>query len=242
MDYDGTLAEFAPSPDFLEPDPALLDLLRRLLENNKYLPTLLSGRSLQHLHALVPLPGLMLAGTYGIEIELPDGTQINTLDYQQVRPMMEQLLPHWQALLTGQSGFFLEDKGWSLAMHARFATPEDARRVLGAARAEIDRLAAGPDFAVEHRERFLEFAPAEASKRRSVQTILARYTPAGAMPLYVGDDLNDEAAFEAVQAAGGICVRVSEDHVQTRAQYRLAGPYQVRRLLAAFAAEGLPPD
>lgn len=238
MDYDGTLADFAPAPDIIQPDPELIAVLKQLTRLEKYLPTVISGRSLQHLKALLPMTGLTLAGTYGLEIELPDGTQTAAVEFDRVRPVMQALLPKWQALMDGQSGFHLEDKGWALAMHARFANAEDARRVLDAARREIDTLSPGSDYAVEYRDRFLEIVPVEANKRRSVEKILATYTPAGTLPIYVGDDMNDESAFEAILNARGLCVRVSRDEIATRAQYRLTGPSQVRELLAGLAADG----
>lgn len=236
LDYDGTLAEFAPTPDVINPDPELIALLTRLVKKEKYLPAVLSGRSLKHLRELLPMDGLLMAGTYGIEMVLPDGRQIRTLEFDRVRPTMEELLPKWQALLDGQTGFFLEDKGWSLALHARYADITDARRVLDSARSDIEELSAGLNFSVEHRERFLEITPVEANKHRGVETILSQYTPTGALPIYFGDDLNDEEAFKAILAAGGLCVRVSKDSVQTRAQYQLAGPDEVRQLLSVFGA------
>lgn len=235
LDYDGTLADFAPAPDIIQPDAALISLLSRLVETEKYLTAVLSGRSLPHLRELLPMKGLLLAGTYGLEMQFPDGSLVTALDYNQVRPLMEKLLPKWQALLDGQTGFFLEDKGWSLALHARFAAVDDARRVIDSARSEIDKLSAGTGFAVEHRVRFLEITPVEGNKRRSVETILSRHTPAGALPVYIGDDLNDEEAFNAILAAGGVCLRVSKDTVPTRAQYRLKDPTEVRRLLNKLA-------
>lgn len=238
LDYDGTLADFAPSPDFIQPDLALIELLSRLASREKYLTTVLSGRSLQHLRELLPMKGLFLAGTYGLEIEQPDGSLSTAVEFDRVRPVISDVLGRWQALLDGQTGFFLEDKGWALALHARFAALPDAERVLDAAYREIDKLSPGPDFAVEYRPRFLEIVPIEANKRRSVGRILTQYTPAGALPIYMGDDMNDESAFEAVLSAKGLCVRVSRHEVDTRAQYRLAGPAQVRELLARMAEEG----
>lgn len=238
MDYDGTLADFAPAPDVIQPDPALIEILKRLVRNQKYLPIVISGRSLQHLKELLPMKGLLLAGTYGLEIEQPDGSHSTAVELDQVRPVMAAMLPKWQALLDGQVGFHLEDKGWALAMHARFATLNDANRVLDAAQWEIEKLSPGSDYAVERRERFLEIVPAEANKRRSVGKILAQYTPAGALPIYLGDDQNDESAFESILAAKGLCVRVSKDDIETRAQYRLTGPAQVRELLVRLAAAG----
>lgn len=235
MDYDGTLADFAPTPDVIQVDQELVKIFSFLVHHDKYLPVVLSGRSLQHLRSLLPIPGLMKAGLYGLEIELPDGSLYSRGEYTRVRPLMEKLLPRWQNLLDGQNGFFLEDKGWSLALHARFASREDAQRVLALAHAEIKKLEPGPEFAVEYRPRFLEIAPFEASKKRSVEFILERFTPAGALPVYIGDDLNDEEAFSAILEASGICVRVGQHSMPTRAQFSLETPAHVRQMLTVLA-------
>lgn len=237
LDYDGTLADFTPTPDVIQPDPVLHELLSRLVSREKYLTTVLSGRALPNLKELLPVEGLFLAGTYGLEIEEPDGSRSYAVEFDRVRPVIAAVLSKWQGLLDGRSGFYLEDKGWALAMHARNAALPEAEQVFDAAYHDIEKLSPGPDYAVERRERFLEIVPVEANKRRSVGRIMAQYTPAGALPIYMGDDLNDESAFEAVLAAGGLCVRVSRDEVDTCAQYRITGPVEVRQLLAKMAAD-----
>jgi len=231
LDYDGTLADFAPSPDVIQQDPELISLLYRLAARDKFLLAVVSGRSLQHLRELLPFKGMLLAGTYGLEMQLPDGTCHAVLTLEQVRPTMERVKPRWQQLLDGQYGFFLEDKGWALALHARFATLEDAQRVLSAARNEVEALSPGPAFAIEHRPRFLEIYPVEANKRRSIERILAQHTPPKALPVFAGDDAHDEEAFSAVLDAGGYCIRISREPVETRAQFQLETPAQMRQWL-----------
>jgi hypothetical protein len=34
--------------------------------------------------------------------------------------------PRWERLIADRDGFFLEDKGWALAIHARFAADGEA--------------------------------------------------------------------------------------------------------------------
>lgn len=234
LDYDGTLADFAPTPDVILQDPELISLLYRLATRDKFLLGIVSGRSLQHLRELLPFKGMLLAGTYGLEMQLPDGSSHAVVTFEQVRPIMERIKPLWQQQMDGQQGFFLEDKGWALALHARFAAPDDAQRVLAAARAEAEAFSPGPAFTIEHRLRFLEIYPVEANKRRSIDRILAQYTPPDALPVFAGDDTHDEEAFASVLDAGGYCIRVSRDAVETRAQFRLETPAQVRQWLAGL--------
>ena len=76
LDYDGTLAEFAPTPDIIEPDPELADLVTRVAAHPRILASVVSGRRLEHVEELLPVPGILKAGTYGVEMTLPDGTPL----------------------------------------------------------------------------------------------------------------------------------------------------------------------
>ncbi|HSR29324.1 MAG TPA: trehalose-phosphatase, partial [Anaerolineae bacterium] len=67
LDYDGTLANFASTPEHVNPDPELVDLLARLVNQPRFRLAVVSGRRLGHVQKLVPVPGILLAGTYGIE-------------------------------------------------------------------------------------------------------------------------------------------------------------------------------
>ena len=57
LDYDGTLADFAPTPDHVLPDPELVDLLATLARHPRIRIAVVSGRRLSHVQKLVPVPG-----------------------------------------------------------------------------------------------------------------------------------------------------------------------------------------
>ena len=48
LDYDGTLADFAPTPEHVDPDPQLVDLLSRLAQHPGLRVAVVSGRRLSH--------------------------------------------------------------------------------------------------------------------------------------------------------------------------------------------------
>ena len=74
LDYDGTLAEFARTPDIVRSDPELIALLSRLVQHRDLLRVvILSGRSLSQIQKLLPVPDLLLAGTYGLEFHGDEG-------------------------------------------------------------------------------------------------------------------------------------------------------------------------
>jgi trehalose 6-phosphate phosphatase len=231
LDYDGTLADFAPSPDTILPDTEVISLLKRLVAADGVLPAVISGRRLAHIKKLLPIPGLLMGGTYGIEMQLPDGSEQSILSFESVRPLLEKLLPRWQSIIEGRPGFYLEDKGWTLAIHGRFADPHESRLLMAEAYAEAQNLLPGDTFHLMSGERFLELAPKAANKRTAISRVIEALTPPEALCISIGDDDKDEEAFSALPPKRGFAVRVSSQPVETQAQYRLPGPAQVRSWL-----------
>ncbi|MGC9336005.1 MAG: trehalose-phosphatase [Anaerolineae bacterium] len=234
LDYDGTLARFAPTPAHVEPEAEVIALLTRLVEHSRIRVAVISGRRLGHVVELLPVPGLLLAGTYGVELRLPGGERVDRVAYDEIRPVLEEIKPRWKRLTAGRHGFFLEDKGWALAIHARYAAPAEADRVLGEARGMIGKAASSDLFRVLGGHKFLEIGPALAHKGRTVAYLLHQFPRSGALPLYIGDDDKDEEAFGVIQARGGIAIRVCEERCETRADGRLESPGEVRRWLAGL--------
>jgi trehalose 6-phosphate phosphatase len=232
LDYDGTLAEFAPTPDQVAPQPEVIDLLHRLSHLEQVQLAVISGRPLAHVQRLAPAFLLVLAGTYGIELQMPDGTIVHRAKYSAVRPALEQLKERWQTLVAGQPGFFLEDKGWALALHARFAEEAMADQVLAAARSAALENITSDRFRLLNGQRFFEVAPALAHKGCTVEYLLDRLAWPGALPLYLGDDDKDEEAFEVIQAHRGLAIMIAAEPRATHAQARLPSPQAARYWLA----------
>jgi trehalose 6-phosphate phosphatase len=238
LDYDGTLADFAPTPEHVYPDPELVDLLSRLAQHPRFRVAVVSGRRLSHVQKLMPVPGLLLAGTYGVELQTPEGDRIDRLVYSTIRPTLEALKPQWAALIAKRDGFFLEDKGWALALHARFADERETEHVLAAARPmATDAIREAPElFRLLGGHKFLEIGPKLAHKGRAVEYLLDRYPWPGALPLYLGDDDKDEEAFGVIKERGGIAVLVAAQARETEADFRLESPQAARQWLARLTA------
>ena len=208
LDYDGTLAEFAPTPEHIEPNQEIIDVLEQLVRRPCTRVTILSGRRLDHVRQLLPVPGLFLAGTYGLEFTEPTGATVRRVEYKDIRPAMEAIRPQWQQLIEGRNGFFLEDKGWTLALHARFADDQEAEQVLTRARRLTSQVSPVSRFRILGGHKFLEIAPRRANKRDTVAYLLSRYPLNEARLLYIGDDDKDEEAFPLIHANQGLAVKV----------------------------------
>ncbi|HEX2978995.1 MAG TPA: trehalose-phosphatase [Anaerolineaceae bacterium] len=235
FDYDGTLADFAPTPADVLPDPDLIALLERCARHPRLRLAILSGRMLRQVQALVPVPGVCLAGTYGIELQLFDGTQLQQVELVSVRPTLEEVKIRFEELLHGKPGFYLEDKGWALAIHARFADPDAAERVLTQARQVASRQASPEIFRLLDGQRFFEVAPKMGNKGQAVSYLLDRYPWSGAACAYFGDDDKDEEAFAQIRARKGMTVLVADLPRPSFAEFRLDSPNAVRKWLRRFS-------
>lgn len=236
LDYDGTLADFAPTPDTIEVDMKLVRLLDRLAKNPRLRIAVVSGRRLKHIRDLLPVPGILLAGTYGIELVTAAGEQVEREAYSAVRPVLEALKPRWEALIAGREGFYLEDKGWALAIHARMAEDRLAAQVLAEARQTAEELQAAPSpvktsFRLLGGHKFQEIGPGVADKGQSVEYILEHYPFPDSLPVFFGDDDKDERAFAVIKSRGGVAGVVASEPRQTLADFRLPSPASLRAWL-----------
>jgi trehalose-phosphatase len=149
-----------------------------------------------------------------------------------LRRFIQRLRREIEPKLSNLEGVWVEDKYVGFVVHCRHASAPTRRRALGALRQTLAavpsrvRILAGKDV--------WEILPAEVEgKGAAVRSLLAELN-GGALPIYVGDDLSDEAAFEALPR--GITVRVGTPR-RTKACYQLRDPDEVRQFLEKLEAE-----
>jgi len=234
LDYDGTLADFSASPDRVNLQPEIVALVRQLSCNPRLRVTIISGRKMEAIRDLLPLSVIFLAGVYGVEILAPPGELIYREEYGLIRPFLDKLKPLWETLVTGQTGFFLEDKNWSLALHALAAEVDLARPVLMSARRTAKKILPAGRFRRFASSNFLEIAPLKAHKGKTVRYLLSKFPFSDTQLVYIGDDDKDAEAFQAVHALGGINIQVAHPANSSRfpnADYLLDSPQEVHKWL-----------
>jgi trehalose-phosphatase len=121
----------------------------------------------------------------------------------------------------------VEDKGLSVALHARFAYPAETAEVMPLAQA-IVTLHATEEFRVIGGDRFLEIAPAAANKGETVEWLFDHAPLLDAKSVYFGDDDKDEEAFLIVRRHNGIPIVVGSRQPHTAALLRLPSPTDTR--------------
>src|SRR3990172_4063071 len=73
LDYDGTLAPLAPTPDQALPLPGIARLLQELTEMPGAYVAVVSGRPIADVRRLLDVPGVYYVGLHGLEVSLPGG-------------------------------------------------------------------------------------------------------------------------------------------------------------------------
>jgi len=241
LDYDGTLADFSPLPGLVEPQPELTELMLQLVANPRFRVMIISGRQLKSIQEIFPIPGIFLAGMYGVEIQTPDEETIRRGEYKNVRPFLDRLRPEWEKLIAGRRDFFLEDKNWSLAMHTRTLESKEAEHIFSAARQAANGSAPENQFRWFGDRRYLEIAPIQAHKGKTVEYLLNNFPLAEVRPVYIGDDVIDQEAFEIVHASEGVNIQVANPASPLQlagADYLLNSPHEVRQWLKSLLQGG----
>lgn len=185
LDFDGTLSPIVDEPASARPLDGVTEILEELTRSYR-LVGVLSGRPVAFLVPLLP-PGLVISGLYGLEV-VRDGRRIDHPYAGSWREVVEDVARSSRSL--GPAGMDVESKGLSLTLHYR-SHPELADAVLAWAKAQAARsgLVARPA------RMSVELHPPIAADKGTALEDLADGLAAVA---YVGDDLGDLPAFDAL--------------------------------------------
>jgi len=234
LDFDGTLAAITDDPDAARiPDPTRRAVAALAAEPNVAV-AVVSGRELADVRERVGIPDLAYAGNHGLELHTDE-----YVAHPEARAAEQTVASAVDALaddLANVPGATVEDKRLTATVHHRRAADEDVPGVTETVESLVEsrddlRLTTGKDV--------LELRPdVEWDKGAAVERLEADLVPEGEdwLPMYVGDDTTDEAAF-AVLADRGLAVKVGADPA-TDAPYRVAGPESVRAMLDWLGAYG----
>lgn len=222
LDFDGTLVDFAETPEAVEVPDGLRALLLDLNEHLSGALALVSGRSIESLDSLLKLPQLSAAGGHGAEWRILPGEvhRATEVDVDALERVRAKLSP-----LAAEHALLLEDKGHSLALHFRSRPSVEAPLDQFIA-AEIRDL---PDIRVISGNCVREVQARGVDKGMAVARFMQSSPFKGRTPCYIGDDTTDEDAFAWVNDHAGRSVKVGNG--STSAQERLLGIEQVHDFL-----------
>ena len=230
LDIDGTLLEIAETPRSVTVDPKLKELLGALSAGAGGALALVSGRRIAEMDALFRPLTLSAAGLHGFERRSASGAHQHrrtpaTAALEGARRAMLELANQ-------HTGLLVEDKRFALALHYRLAP--DLQDLVASAMTQIAERAR-PEFELQMGKMVAELRPAGANKGAAVEQFMREAPFSGRRPVYLGDDLTDESAFEWVNQAGGLSIAVNVPGA-TAALERLPSVAAVRAWLAELLA------
>ncbi len=229
LDFDGTLAEIAPAPNDVRLDRRVAPALDALREKLGGALALVSGRPIPFLDDALTPYRFDAAGLHGAEIRI-DGEIASQAD---APGAMQEALRDLVRFANSHVGIIVEDKRISAALHWRLA-PQLQDDALALMRRTAERL--GPGVRLQEGKSVAELVPASASKGSAIGRLMQSAAYRERMPVFVGDDITDEAGFAAVNAMSGLSVRIGGG--ETCAAARLPSPTALRRILLDAAENG----
>lgn len=224
LDYDGTIAPFHIDPRLALPYPGVCAVLRRVIAGTRVV--IVSGRRLEDLRApLALLPHTEVWASHGWE-HVAAGRTERMLPSAETRRRLEEAAGAVRTLL--REGLRLETKVASVAAHWRGLPPYVAE-ALAVAVEHAWKPLVGEELALLPFDAGLEIRARGRNKGDAVRDVLSTCGPE-AVVAYLGDDLTDEDAFEAIRGRG-LAVLVRGKHRSTRADLWLSRPHHLTAFL-----------
>ncbi|MBN2543734.1 trehalose-phosphatase [bacterium] len=234
LDYDGTLSHIAPTPDEAVPADGAVDVLENLVGKKEAVLGIISGRPLKELKKFIPIDGIIFVGAHGAFIETNRGDLTSIVDVAEVNPSITEVHKSAVKFTDGKSGFLIEDKKVSVALHFRLADDKEAEAVLTNWKNEIKPLLKKNKLELHYGKKVAEVRPQGADKGVAVNYIIENFCKKNDYPVYIGDDTTDEDAFKVLKKRG-LTILVSDVERPTSAQYRIENPDDVVELLKNVA-------
>ncbi len=228
LDFDGTLVPIQKDPAKCVLSRQMKEQLRSLADSDRHLVTILSGRTLSDIKARVGIRNICYGGNHGLAISGKDMRFIHS-GASAIIPIINKLGRSLEKEIACFDGAWVERKKFSLSLHYRSV----GNREIPGLKRTFFRVVKGFPYneklTIVKGKKVLELMPDISwDKGRAALWILnklrGRY-----LPIFVGDDITDEAAFRALKNSG-VTIRIGKSK-RTLASYYLKGHREASRFL-----------
>ena len=202
LDLDGTLIDIAPRPEQVQAPPSLIASLGAILTQRDGALAVISGRSISSVDAVLHPLRLPAAGIHGAEISFDRRAGVTHRGALVLPDAVRWLL----APLTSVHGVLVEDKGPAIAIHYRQA-PQAQDYVYEVVTAAV-RANTESALSIIPGKFVYEIKPRSFSKGTALAEFMQQPPWAGRRPIFIGDDVTDEAAFAELPRWNGLGLSV----------------------------------
>ena len=240
LDIDGTLADFTMNPkDSVIPDST--SILLQKIQSHGVKIAVVTGRSLAEARQMLSPLTLPIAATHGLGIAFDDSSDNNETNVVSVDTM--ELAVIKQAIIQSCipfDDFTVENKPYSVALHFRQnpALADEAYAIMA------ETLKTHNNWSLKSGKYVWEVVPKGVNKGSAILALLKKMqSNKSVFPIFIGDDITDEAGFVAVQGDSksladdsqlikGMGIKVGCE--PTHANYYVRNTHEVTVLLNSF--------
>lgn len=222
LDFDGTLTELAPRPEAVRVASGLVPTLYALQGQLGGALAIVTGRPEADIDGFLAPLRLPLASEHGAQYRLHGASHAAV-----AAPDLTVVMQAAHDLASRHAGLLVEPKHASIALHYRLAPHMEGRCL-----ETLQQAMQGIEGVELLRGKFVfEVKPRGVHKGQAIMDFMTQPPFADRIPVFVGDDVTDEAGFAAVQALGGWGIKVGQG--PTMAQHRCMTPAALRGWLSA---------
>lgn len=203
LDVDGTILDIAPTPHDIEVPDSLRNTLSSVSERTGGALALVSGRSIHDLDSIFAPLRLPVIGGHGAELRL---LQNGGAPHRPATSLDRDLRDQLKEIAARYPGVIIEDKGYSVALHYRLALEDELHVVSDVFR--VCKLYQPASFELLTGKAVIEVKAAGYSKGTAVRELMTHKPFAGRVPIFIGDDITDEAAFAVMPEFRGVAISV----------------------------------
>lgn len=239
LDYDGTLTPIVDRPEEALISESMHEAVRGLARRSPV--CVVSGRDRRVVQELMGVDDLIVAGSHGFDIWSPEGGEIQHSLGEDFGDLLDGVKARLREEVSPLDGALVEEKSVAVAVHYRLVAEPERPKVKEIVDSVLEEYP--DDLKVTPGKMVYEIQPKiDWDKGRAVLYLLEALglDRDDVVPLYLGDDLTDEHAFEALAGKGlGIFVGRADDPElagrTTSADYVLDTIEEVERFLTALA-------
>lgn len=231
FDFDGTLTEIAETPSAVVVEDRAREALARLFKASCGAVAIVTGREIEAIDGFLAPLKLPVAGVHGYERRNGGANIAISGTGEHTAQALERML---KSFVEHNPGVLLEKKRGALALHYRLR-PE----LEGLCLSLIEDASAGiNDVVLTRGKMVIEMRLHRATKGTAINDFLDEPPFRGRVPFFAGDDITDEDAFNAVNARGGISVKVGPGETAARARVETVDEFLTWLRATAETIEG----
>jgi trehalose 6-phosphate phosphatase len=196
LDLDGTLLDFAATPETVVVPPDLPDALRTIRDQLGGALAVVTGRTIEMIDRFLGDVPYAVAGEHGGAVRRSPGAAVERPD---LKSPPQLWLERGALLETTHPGSRFEQKPRGFCMHFRLA-PDSGPAIHAAL---SDMIGGSEDFQLLSGQMMWEIRPRGVDKGHGVEQLMQQPPFHGRVPVFIGDDVTDEDGLRVARAMGG---------------------------------------